>query len=207
MSNPPGQDLHNWDTGFALQLAAVGKTSESEFQVDKSSGGRYLTEEYAVRKHWVEHILKIMGIPADSNLRDCFASSSNARFAKWYTAVDNALVQAWDPSEIMWCNAPWSLWPAATRKIMESDSATIAIFPAWLSKPWVQELLSAARKIIYFEIGSKVFEIGGKPVPGIRWGLYVALIVPNDTRQVASVSWSAASRRRWRRKQRQQWME
>ena len=57
---------HNWDMSIALQLAAVGPTSEGEQDraVDNkmpAAAVAYWSEEYAVRKHWVKIILRMMG--------------------------------------------------------------------------------------------------------------------------------------------------
>lgn len=205
---------HNWDMSIALQLAAVGPTSEGEQDraVDNkmpAAAVAYWSEEYAVRKHWVKIILRMMGISEDSNLRDCFANASNKRFQKYFTAEQNALVQPWDQSEVMWCNPPWSIWPATAQKIINSQCVTVAVFPSWESKDWVKQLTFMASKVIYFEIGSRIFELWGKPVGGIKWGLYAVLIQPvhGQPVSVGSISWSPAARRRWRRKQQKQHAE
>lgn len=184
-------------------LAAVRTTkmtSEGVTQVDIPQGAGYLTEEYAVRWHWIRRILTMFGVDRDDPVRDCFASHANRRFDLMFTAEENALVQEWDPRETMWCNPPWTIWPATAQKILGCKCRVVAIFPCWHSKRWVQDLLYAADKIMYFESGSRVFEIGGKPTGGIRWGLYAALIHPGHA-EVATVSWSKSARRRWRRKQ------
>ena len=136
-------------------------------------------------------------------VRDCFASAQNWRFPKFYDKEMDALAQDWLPGEVHWCNPPWSLWPATTTKIFQSIGMSIAIFPAWHSQPWVKALLSASVKMIYYEVGTKIFELGDKAVGGIRWGLYVTMIVtPQRIHQVQQVpTWSSSSRRRYRRKQ------
>jgi hypothetical protein len=191
-------------------LCQVRHYSESDLSsincyILMTATSQYLSEQYAVRKCWVQQILKMFGLSADNDIRDCFASSSNRRFNKFWTVHDNALEQDWNNSEIKWCNPPWSIWPATAQKILTSYCQAIAVFPAWHSKQWVQDLLFAGSKVAYFEIGSKIFQLD-KPVGGIRWGLYVVLIGPNHPMQVAAEpgGWSAAARRRWRRKLRKQ---
>ena len=91
------------------------------------------------------------------------------------------------------------------------------------------KLVRFAVKMIYFEVGSRVFELGGRPVGGIRWGLYVLLIPgPAINHQIGihevqasdhevdlaaaevpiandgHVMRTSSSRRRWRRKLQQQ---
>ena len=139
------------------------------------SGSGYLSEEYAVRRHWVRKILLQFDIP-DHQVRDCFSSHGNARFAKHFVKFQNALLQHWDPAEVMWCNPPWSIWPEVAEKILGCGCRCIGVLPAWHSKVWVQKLLKAAVKTIYFEVGSRIFELSGRPVGGIRWGLYVLLV-------------------------------
>lgn len=163
----------------------------------------YITESYAVRRHWVDKILRQFDIN-HACVRDCFATIHNRRFEKFYCAEQDALSLSWDINEVRWCNPPWSLWPRVADKILTTAGTSIAVFPAWHSQSWVQNLLRAAVKTIYFEVGSKVFELGDKkPVGGIRWGLYIVLVV-NDIQSVQCevfqcATWSASSRRRYRR--------
>ena len=161
----------------------------------------YLSEQYAVRFHWIRRFLQQFGIEAGDWMRDCFASPSNARFSKFWTAEQDAIMQDWSSNEIHWCNPPWTIWPSVAEKILSSNCVSICVFPAWHSKQWVQDLVFSAVKTIYLEVGSKIFELGGKAVGGIKWGLYVVLIWPSDFQSINHVSWSGASRRRWRRKQ------
>jgi hypothetical protein len=198
-------------------LAAVEKktSDRDDHRADDKIKPRchsYLSESYAVRLHWVRKILKMMGYNLNNDLRDCFADPGNARFKKFWTIREDALQQQWSNQETMWCNPPWTIWEQVAKKILQSRSVVIAVFPAWHSKTWVQQLLLAACKVMYFEVGSRVFELGGKPVQGIKWGLFAALIVPSPVpdlpAEVGSVSCTPAAKRRWRRKQqkaRAQW--
>ena len=129
--------------------------------------GGFLSEEYAVRQHWIRRSLTIFQIDA-KNVRDCFSTSSNRRFPKNYTRQEDALWQDWDIAEVMWCNPPWTIWPEVTQKVLQSGCQCICVLPAWHSKGWVKDLLMAAWKTIYLEVGTKVFELGSKPVGGIK---------------------------------------
>lgn len=168
---------------------------------------RYISEQYAVRRHWVRRILKMFGVPPDAAIRDCFATEANKRFERCYTFEDDALSQRWRQDELLWMNPPWSLWPLVARKISGSTCTCICVLPAWDSQPWVQSLWALSCKFIYMEVGTYLFELAGKRVGGIRWGAY-ALYISNwqpsvkvgMVAQVPQVPRSAATRRRWRRR-------
>lgn len=160
----------------------------------------YLSESYAVRHHWVKKILQQFQIQP-AHVRDMFATSLNRRFEKYFCLEQDAMQQSWDINEVRWCNPPWTIWPQVSEKILSTPGTSIAVLPAWQSQQWVQNLLVVAKRTIYFEVGSKIFELGGKPVNGIKWGLYVLLIVVPTPTCVADYVpvWSSSSRRRYRR--------
>ena len=145
---------------------------DGEFRMKRGSPN---TEEYTVRKAWVNKVLSVLGVMPD---RDAFATVENARFPKWYTASDDALLQEWDPTEILWCNPPWTLWPRVASKILAGRNTCVCIIPTWHSKQWVHDLVNAASKIFYIEPGCKVFELRKRPVEGLKWGLFALLVQP-----------------------------
>jgi hypothetical protein len=157
--------------------------------------GRYVTEMYAVRQCWVQKILRMFKIDA-ADCRDCFATPHNCRFPRYYTEEDDAMAQTWSMREVRWCNPPWSMWPAVSQKMLSSEGVSIGVLPAWDSQGWVEQLLEAAERIIYYEVGSKIFELGGRPVGGVRWGVYVVKIRGRADHE----PWGPSSRRRYRRK-------
>ena len=80
----------------------------------------------------------------------------------------------------------------------------MAVFPAW-SKPWVNRMLIMATKVIYFECGTKIFQLHGVAVPRIKWVLYALYIMGNQSAVTTldpKLQFSPDSRRRWRRKHR-----
>lgn len=166
----------------------------------------YISEEYTVRPHWVRRIVSFFKVNPDLVI-DGFSTESNKRFKLNITEKDNSLAAAWPSGYTMWLNPPWTLFPSVVEKIFKDNVACIVIFPAWDSKVWVKQLLDKAQKLMYFEAGSRIFELAGRPQGGIRWGLYAIYIDASTVgQQVNSVeitpwSWSKASRRRWRRKQ------
>lgn len=176
-----------------------------------------ISEEYAVRRHWVNKITRFHNIDQDK-IVDGFSSDSNKRFDNHITAKEDALQVKWPTHLVMWLNPPWSLFSLVVNKIAQEKVSCIVIAPAWDSKPWVQTLLQWSSKVMFFETGTRFFELAGKPAGGIRWGIYAMYIpatrlleqaVQHITSQptVASWSWSKSSRRRWRRQQqRYNWM-
>ena len=107
---------------------------------------------------------------------DAFASIENRRFPQFWDERQDALSQVWTSDMVLWMNPPWSLWPQAATKLLESRVLAVCIVPYWPDKPWVQDLLSVAQRWIFFEKGESLFELGGKPVGGIRWPVYALLI-------------------------------
>lgn len=131
----------------------------------------YITESYAVRRHRVVEICKRFGVmPAV----DMFASAENARFPKFQTVEDNSLQTNWPQDVVLWCNPPWSLWPAVVDKIYQQQARVICIAPAWTSL-WLTKLLQIAVKKLYFPKGEKFFELLGRPCKGLRWGVWAVL--------------------------------
>lgn len=172
-------------------------------QQGMTASKEYQSEDYAVTDHWVRRIMRVFQIDGHSMpVRDAFASPGNERFPTYWTVREDAMQQSWQ-GELLWLNPPWTMWPQVTSKVEESGARCVAIFPAW-SKAWVNKLLMLATKIIYFESGTRIFQLYGKAVPGIRWGLYAVYIlgwqmIPTTVHP--KLQFSPASRRRWRRRQ------
>lgn len=166
----------------------------------------YWSEEYAVRPHWVKKVLTVFNIVDSGQIRDGFATSGNRRFNKYYSKEDNALAQTWSKNEVIWANPPWSIWPQVSEKIIQSGCITIATVPAWHSKHWCLNLLKVASRLFYLEVGTKLFELGHKPVSGVRWGVYIILVIPGSLVSMEDNLLSRrtnSSRRRWRRRKQQ----
>ena len=144
------------------------------------TGQSRCVESYTVRWPFVYEIVKQFGVEPT---RDCFASEGNKRCSQCYTQEDDAMSKEWKKSEIMWLNPPWCMWPQVTEKLMTSECAAICILPAW-SKVWVQRVVGAAEKRIYFESGVRMFELEGKPVPNTLWGVW-ALKLRKGARPIA----------------------
>lgn len=198
------------DKSAETPMQSVNTTGSARLQFSCGGSGsppQYRREDYAVRNHWVARILNIFNIDK-SKVRDTFASGQNRRFDKYFDKQQDALQQVWSTEEIYWCNPPWSLWPAAVDKIERSNCEAIAVVPAW-NKPWVTKALGMGQRLIYMESGTRLFELDGKMMPGIRWGIYVVWIPVKSTTlaigdRMLYPSLSSSARRRWRRQLLQQ---
>jgi hypothetical protein len=133
--------------------------------------------DYTVRWPVVHEIIKGLGVEPH---RDCFAAEGNQRFSKFWTMEDDALTKNWCQGEVLWFNPPWRLWPQVAEKLLQSTCEAVCVMPAWC-KTWMQNLLRAANKRMYFEAGNRIFEIFGRPAPNTRWGVW-ALYFPSGDR-------------------------
>jgi hypothetical protein len=168
----------------------------------------YKREDYTVRRHWVQQIVKIMGLEKCTFI-DMFASKWNARFAMWVDKRTDALQVPWPPDSVIWCNPPWSLLEQLPEKMQRERRCCLVIMPAWSSKKWQWTILAWSRKVIYFERGTRIFEVDGHPCQGIRWPLY-ACYVPQEAfdvqvNQVMQQVGPSARRKMRRRRKRAAW--
>ena len=138
------------------------------------------TDEYAVRRAFVEEIMEGLGVRPTW---DCFATAGNARFANYFTKVEDALGQNWERGETLWMNPPWNLWPAVAEKVEGGTCECVCILPAW-TKPWVQKIVGMGEKRMYFQEGVRMFEDKGGVCPGTRWGIW-AIWIPRGERKMA----------------------
>ena len=58
----------------------------------------------------------------------------------------------------------------------------MCILPAW-TKEWVQTLVGVAIERIYFQGGSRIFELNGKPAPNTLWGVWAVKIKAGPRRE------------------------
>ena len=137
------------------------------------------TEEYTVRDVFFREIANQFGL---TPTLDCFATAGNTRCRRFISSSDEASRQPWPQDEVLWVNPPWSLWPEVESWVVEATNAAIVICPAW-GKHWVRRLVALSSQRIYFEKGSRVFELDGKVAPGIPWGLW-ALKIDRGPRRV-----------------------
>eukprot|EP00667_Euglena_gracilis_P019564 EG_transcript_20987 len=146
--------------------------SALDFKEEKFSFKR---EDYAVRNSFVQMIEENFQRRAEV---DCFASTQNSQCTSYLTEKENALAVPWGGGGTVWLNPPWSLWPKVAKKLQKDPCDAICILPDW-NRGWVRELVRKATKKLYFPPGTKLFEVDGKPMGGVRWGVWALLIEGN----------------------------
>ena len=133
------------------------------------------SEDYIVRREFFLEFTRRLKIQPT---RDCFTKEGEALCKAYYNPGEDALIQDWNPEEVLWINPPWRLWPQVAKKLLESGCSAICVIPAW-SKPWVRELLCTATKRLHVEQGTRLFIHNGRKSPSTLWGVWVVRIDKN----------------------------
>ena len=132
------------------------------------SEGRTRPKDYTVRRQFFDEIVRELGLMPTV---DGFASPTNNRVSRFFTQEQDALKQPWGSGDTMWLNPPWVIWPQVAERLARERCAAIVICPAW-TKPWVKQLTAMASRRIYFEAGTSLHEVDGRPVPSTKWGTW-----------------------------------
>ena len=133
---------------------------------------KYIREDYATRPWIFKLRCAEFGVRPECDL---FASKDNRMCDKFFSAAEDALAQIPWPAATLWCNPPWSLWPAVSLTIALFPCFVVSILPGW-NCDWVKRLLHLSIKRIYSETGIRFFEIDRKACPGIRWPVWALLV-------------------------------
>ena len=150
------------------------------------------SEEYAVKKQLVDQILTTFGLK-EEELIDVFSSVSNARFKR--RVEGDAWQLSWAPPQMCWWNPPFSRLQDCVVKVLVDDAQGVFIAPDWKSG-WLSLLQKIAKKELFFEPGSDVFELEGRQVGPVRWGVHAFFVQQKNT-----VMSEAMKRRRRREKE------
>ena len=134
-------------------------------------------ENYVVRREYFEEFTRRLNLKP---VRDCFASDAETQCEKFFSIEEDALQQRWDPTEVLWLNPPWSLWPQVAAKLLGSTCTAVCVLPAW-RKQWVRDLVHTATRRLYIDIGTRLFQRQGKKCAGVQWGVWV-LRIDGDVR-------------------------
>jgi hypothetical protein len=78
-------------------------------------------------------------------------------------------------------NPPWNLWPEAATKLLASQCTAVCVVPG-MDAPWLQSLVHAAKRRLYVETGTRMFQRDGKKCGETQWGTWV-LRIDGDVRQ------------------------
>ena len=162
------------DTSYFAKDGLEGAKKIRNVLVGNTDGVKeeFIREDYTVKRKFVQKIEARFGVQID---RDCFASSQNARCEKYFTKKENALLQKWDNGEVLWLNPPWSLWPKVVKKLQAEKCTAICVCPDW-HKGWVRKIFRMVKNKFRFEEGTELFEVHGKTMDGIRWGVWALLV-------------------------------
>jgi phage N-6-adenine-methyltransferase len=83
---------------------------------------------------------------------DVAATKENAKAPRFYTALDNALVQPWakDAGDgVAWCNPPYSNIDAFVAKAVREAAlglTTVLLLPSRTDRPWFHQILAELRE-------------------------------------------------------------
>ena len=99
-------------------------------------------ENYVVRREYFEEFTRRLNLKP---VRDCVASDAETQCEKFFNLEEDALQQRWDPTEVLWLNHPWSLWPQVAAKLLGSTCTAVCVLPAW-RKQWVRDLVHTATR-------------------------------------------------------------
>ena len=106
--------------------------------------GQPNSEEYTVRRKWVERVMHEFALTPD---RYCFATRSDARLPRYYTQEQDALSLRWDEADTMWCNPTWSdWWLVVTGKVKGEWPRGVKIY---CGKMYCDELLCAPEGLMF----------------------------------------------------------
>ena len=136
------------------------------------AGSSWNSEEYAVKKDLIVKILAEFDLK-EEEMTDVFSSVYNVRFKR---RIDgDAWAVSWAPPQMSWWNPPFSRLQDAVVKILVDDAQGVFIAPDWKGD-WLSLLLKIAKKRMYWEAGTQVFELDGKDCGPVRWGVHVIFV-------------------------------
>ena len=165
-------DRQIWIAGEEERIRPSGPGVQIGVLGTEQSHTTNASKDYKVRPEYFAEIISQLGLKPTV---DCFATATNTQCHRFFTKEQNALTMDWPSEDVMWMNPPWTLWPEAEAKLSQARCAAVAICPGW-AKPWVKNLVSMASRKVYFEQGTRLFELNGKPMAGTFWGTWALRI-------------------------------
>ena len=206
-----------------ISVVVGGKRKEAS--KEKKQGTDYISEEYAVRNGKMRDIIFRLGCGEPSV--DGFATVENHLFPVWLGPggyVENSLAAQWGEVELLWLNPPYSKLEETIQKVIKEKVRAVMVLPDWRSESWWKKIQEYVVKKYFYPKGTKMFELGGREVEGVRWGVWAYLVdckggqekrkrqqqqeekmMPFD-REIGKEEWdeekvrTSSARRRWRRK-------
>ena len=114
---------------------------------------------------------------------DCFATKDNRRCEFYFGEgglVSDGLQANWNNAVLLWMNPPYTRLGEAVEKMIAEKAEAVMIMPDWKSESWWKKLQPFVKKKYFYPIGNQIFELDGKLVDGVRWGVWAYKV---DTRE------------------------
>ena len=155
------QDFMKLEGGFIQDKIGSDEYFEVEHEEDAwepRRSARFLTEEYAVKMHFVRQILGELQLK-EEDMWEAFASHQNHRLPGYWTKEDNSFRKSWTNVQL-WCNPPYSMMDKVTLKLL-SDRVKLAVIvcPVWKSAAWWRTMCDLTEHYKEFPGGISFFEV------------------------------------------------
>jgi hypothetical protein len=214
------QRLAQWQQQQRQEPVEVPDSDQEEEQQSRllsrgvsivSTRGNWKSEQYAVRQPFVKDI--IMRLNVGTPVVDAFATAKNKRWAYfWGQGNDqhpDGFAECWtaEVAGLIWANPPFSQLDKVVKKAKQEGARMILIAPDWRSEVYYTEMWPVVKRHYYYEKGTQFFELNGKAVGGLHWGVW-AVYLDCTAQEDAQLRARAeevdqrtnSSRRRWRRR-------
>jgi hypothetical protein len=185
----------------------ISVVTAAEGDAQSAQKTRWATQRYAVRKGVLNDILSKLRLPTPDI--DAFADAKNHRFQKWWGpggVRPSAWDEDWHPKKVglIWANPPFSDLDRVVAKVRADQARVLLVAPDWDNWKFYKEMWAMCEDYCCYPEGSKVFEIDGREMPGVRWTVWAVLLDgTRDNRKFGTpleVRKTDSSRRRRRRK-------
>jgi hypothetical protein len=165
-------------------------------------------EDYAVLDPVVDYVLQLMRVRPKI---DCFATSRNRRFARWWGQGSPECCDAFSCSwafgdqGLLWANPPYSMMTEVIAKLKGDGAHMLVVSPKWETKQWFKQLEDMTVLKCVCPEGSTVFQRDGVQCRGVKWPVVFALCCghsPTCSQQmVLNGGLSRAQKRKLRQRQ------
>lgn len=184
------------------------------------SKNKWRSEQYAVRKPFVNDV--IMRLNCGEPAVDAFATVKNKRWPHHWGPGNiqhpNSFDECWHHSVagLIWANPPFSLLDRVIKKAWDDQAKMILICPDWDDEDFYDDMWKMTRNYYFYFPGTKFFELHGRAVGGVPWGVWAVYIdasIPEEGHlREGAEAWvdsagtrkTPSSRRRWRRRKQDQ---
>jgi len=169
---------------------------------------QWQTEDYAVLESVIAKVLQLMKVRPKI---DCFATSRNRRFERWWgegsPECQDAFTTSWSfvVRGLLWANPPYSVMAEVICKMQAEGAHMLLVAPQWDTKAWYHQMEGMAVMKVVCTEGSTVFMRDGVQCQGVRWPVVFALCCGHHPRcDLIKVQNGCLSRRQKRRLRKRQ---